>query len=99
MMKSAIVLPFLLFSFSLFSQVSKEANPLSLELQELKKVELDSITYRMSFQQKERYLDSLQNAGIIVRKTSSSTKKGCPLEDREEMFKKPEEEFIIFIER
>ena len=95
-MKSIITSLFLVLSISGFAQNS-DSTPLSAELQKEKLIALNSITDKMSFASKERYLDSLQVAVVIVRKNTSKNSKGCTLEDREQMFGKPQEEVIIFL--
>ena len=95
-MKQLLTFVFLIFSLFGFAQ-EKTKTPLSAELQKEKLVELESITDNMSFASKERYLDSLQNSGVIVRNTNFKKNKGCTLEDRETMFGKPQEETIIFL--
>lgn len=95
-MKLTTILFFLILSISGFAQNAK-STPLSDELQKEKLTALNSKTDKMSFAKKESYLDSLQTAGIIIRKTIPKNSKGCTLEDREEAFAKPSEEIIIFV--
>jgi len=95
-MKNSLLIVFLFLGFGTFAQ---NKTPLSQELQNQKTIELDAITDEMSFARKERYLDSLQTAGIIIRKTEKRNSKGCTLEDREVVFGKPQEEIIIFLEK
>ena len=95
-MKSIITLIFLTLSISGFTQ-NTESTPLSVELQKEKLIALNLVTDKMSFASKERYLDSLQTAGVIIRKNNSKKSKGCTLEDREQMFRKPAEEVLMFL--
>ena len=95
-MKSIITILFLTLSITGFAQ-NTESAPISVELQKEKLIVLNSVTDNMSFARKERYLDSLQSAGIIIRKNTSKNSKGCTLEDREQMFGKPTEEVLIFL--
>ncbi len=95
-MKSVITLIFLILSISGFAQ-NTESTPLSVELQKEKLIALNLVTDKMSFAKKEHYLDSLQTAGVIIRKINSKNSKGCTLEDREQMFGKPAEEVLIFL--
>ena len=97
-MKSIITILFLTFSIIGFAQKS-ESTPLSAELQKEKLIALNLIIDKMSFASEERYLDSLRSAGVIIRKNTSKNSKGCTLEDREQMFGKPTEEIIIFLEK
>ena len=97
-MKYILIFSFFIFSFSAFAQEKQKA-PLSAKLQKQKLAELELITDNLSFASKERYLDSLQQAGIIVRKLSLKNSKGCTLEDQENLFRKPQEENIIFLEK
>ena len=87
-----------MLTISGFSQ-STESTFLSADLQKEKLIELESIIDNMSFASKERYLDSLQIAGVIIRKNITNDSKGCTLEDREEMFVRPQEEVVIFLEK
>jgi len=86
-----------MLSISGYSQ-SKESTPLSTELQKEKLISLNLITDNLTFASKEHYLDSLQTAGVIIRKNAPKNSKGCTLEDREEMFGRPQQEVIIFLE-
>ena len=97
-MKSIITLIFLTLSISAFSQDAQKT-PLPAKQQKEKLFELNSITDKMSFARKERYLDSLQNAGVIIRKIIKNEIRGCTLEDRESIYGRPQKEVIIFLEK
>ena len=97
-MKFILILFFLTLSLLGFSQEKKQV-PFSDELQKEKLEELNIVTDDMSFARRERYLDSLQTAGVIIRKTISNKSKGCTLEDQEIMYREPKKEVIIFIEK
>ena len=97
-MKFILVLFFLTLSLSGFSQEKKQV-PFSEDLQKEKLEELNIITDDMSFASKERYLDSLQTAGVIIRKTIPNRSKGCTLEDQEIMYRAPKKDVIIFLEK
>lgn len=97
-MKFILIIFFLTLSLYGFSQEKKQV-PFADDLQKEKLEELNIVTDDMSFARKERYLDSLQTVGVIIRKTISNKSKGCTLEDQEVLFRAPTQEVIIFLEK
>jgi len=97
-MKQILILSLFFFSFSAFAQEEQQI-PLPQKLQIQKLAELNETIDNMSFARKERYLDSLQTAGVLIRKTIPKNSKGCTLEDREELYGRPQQEVIIFLKK